>query len=94
VVVTETRVRVSLTRTDWLPDSLQVGHLCGPLSHRRLRRMLGARRRGSSGGADLVDEPVVERFPGVEVAPAPHVFGDLLGGPARELGKASVEPPE
>src|SRR6266852_7158117 len=56
--------------------------------------MLAERRGGSSGGADLVDEPVVERFPGVEVEPAPHVLGDLLGRPARKLGEASVEPPE
>src|SRR5216683_1755613 len=56
--------------------------------------MLAERRGGSSGGADLVDEPVVERFPGVEVQPAPHVLGDLLGRPARKLGEASVEPPE
>ena len=48
----------------------------------------------SSGGGDLVDEPVVERFPGVKVAPAPHVLGDLLGRAARDLGEASVEPPE
>jgi hypothetical protein len=56
--------------------------------------MLGARPRGSSGGGDLVDEPVVERFPGVKVAPAAHVLGDLLGRAARDLGEASVEPPE
>src|SRR5215510_10337631 len=44
--------------------------------------------------ADFVDEPVVERFPGVEMAAAPHVLGDLLGGPPRELGEAGVDPPE
>src|SRR4029453_12911607 len=44
--------------------------------------------------ADFVDEPVVERFPGVEMTAAPHVLGDLLGGPAGELGEAGVEPPE
>src|SRR4026208_1524003 len=50
--------------------------------------------RGSPGGADLVAEPAVECFRGVEIAAAPHVRGDLLGGPARALGEASVEPPE
>src|SRR5690242_10624820 len=43
--------------------------------------------------ADLIDEAVGERFRGVEVTPAPHVLGDLLGRPTREVGEAGMEPP-
>ena len=46
------------------------------------------------GGRDLVDEAVVERLPCVEIAPAPHVLGDLLGGPAGAPGQAPVEVPK
>src|SRR2546426_2751254 len=53
-----------------------------------------ARRRESSDGLDLVDEPVVERLSRVEGAAAPHVLGYLVGRPAGDLGKARVESPE
>src|SRR5438128_1233240 len=43
---------------------------------------------------DLVDEAVVERFPRGEVAPAPHILCDLLGGPAGAPGQAPVEFPQ
>src|SRR5437899_2429955 len=51
-------------------------------------------RRESSGGADLVDEPVLARFLRVEGAAAAHVLCDLLGGPARGLRETRVESPE
>jgi hypothetical protein len=40
--------------------------------------------------SDLVDEAIVQRFPCIEVAPAPHVFGDLLGGLAGAPGQGPV----
>jgi hypothetical protein len=43
---------------------------------------------------DLVDEAVVERFPRVEVTSAPHVLGNLLGGPASASRQLSIEFPQ
>src|SRR6266508_2435332 len=40
-----------------------------------------------AGAADLIDEAVDECFRGVEVTPAPHFLGDLLGRPARAVGE-------
>jgi len=49
---------------------------------------------GLPGGRDLVDEAVVERLARVEIAPTARVLRDLLGGPARAPGEASVELPQ
>src|SRR3989442_3197631 len=43
---------------------------------------------------DRVDQSVVERFAGVEVAAAAHVVGDVFGRAARGLRQPSLEPPE
>src|SRR5215468_6304040 len=69
--------------------------LSGP---RRRRNCISRRARAGSkrlsGGGDLVDEAIRERFPCVEKAPASHVLGDLLGGPAGAPGQAPVELPQ
>ena len=58
----------------------------------RVREMRASGRLLRSG--DRVDEAIVDRFGRVEIAPAPHVLGDLLGGAAVALGQTTVEFPE
>jgi hypothetical protein len=57
-------------------------------------RNAGRTRRDSADSADLVDESVVERLTGVEVASATHIFRDLFGRTACDSGQPRVESPE
>src|SRR5437867_667668 len=67
------------------------GRDCRPLREHLMSRFAPL---GLPGGRDLVDEAVVERLARVEIAPTARVLRDLLGGPARAPGEASVELPQ